>query len=143
NPIKESRQVMNSDIRNAPIGVVGAGAMGRGIGRVFAAAGHNVQLFDVDPDTAKAAVTALEGSLGRQVAKERISQQEADATLQKISVASHLSELQGCSLVIEAVVEKLDIKQTLFEELEKIVSTETILATNTSSLAVGSVFRTL
>src|SRR5690625_792726 len=134
---------MNSDVQVASVGVVGAGAMGRGISRVFAAAGHTVRIFDADSSTAEAAVQALEGSLGRQVQKGRISQLEADETLQRISVASGLNEFQDCNLVIEAVVERLDIKQFVFEDLEKIVSPSTILATNTSSLAVGSVFRTL
>ncbi|MEJ8851195.1 3-hydroxyacyl-CoA dehydrogenase [Variovorax rhizosphaerae] len=125
---------MNQDLRK--VGVVGAGAMGRGIAQVCAAAGCSVQLVDSATDALARAIDSVRDDLSQAVAKGRLSQADADATLSRIEPVSELKQLSGCELVVEAIVEKLEVKQALFKELEAIVPADCILATNTSSLSV-------
>lgn len=121
------------------IGVVGAGAMGRGIAQVCAAAGCSVELFDMSSDAAAHAVEQVRADLAQGVAKGKLSQQDADATVARIRPAAALTALGECELVVEAIVEKLEAKQDLFRELEGIVSPSCVLATNTSSLSVTAI----
>ena len=117
--------------------------MGRGIAQVAAAAGHDVLLGDVRPTMVEQARDTIRTGLARDVAKGRLGAAAADATLSRIRDAGDLSRgLDGfasCGMVIEAVVEELDAKRTLFERLEGVVAPDTILATNTSSLSVASI----
>lgn len=123
------------------VGIVGAGAMGSGIGRVAAASGHQVRLHDVRPGAAQDAIAKIGAGLERQVAKGGTTAEDARATLERLAVAPSVDDLSGCDVVIEAVVEDLAVKQALFAELEGVVGPDCILATNTSSLSVGAVFR--
>jgi 3-hydroxybutyryl-CoA dehydrogenase len=125
------------------IGIVGAGAMGRNIALFFAQTDHQVQLFDVNQDAVTSALDAVRNSLGRAVEKQRVSAAEADATIGRLHAANDLGELADCDVVIEAIVEKLEIKQSLFAQLESICGPETVLATNTSSLSVADIFAKL
>ena len=125
------------------IGVIGAGAMGSGIAHVAAAAGHRVILGDAIPDAFERARTLISTTLARDVAKSRADQASADATLARITSAGDLAmrydAYRDCGLVIEAVAESLPVKATVFRDLEKIVSPECILGTNTSSLSVAAI----
>ena len=125
------------------VGVVGAGTMGRGIAQVASAAGHNVLLLDRSPVVLEEAHAFLSKIQDRSVSKGRISRLDADALLQRIHGTQHLSDMSDCGLVIEAIVERTDIKSALFSELETVVSEHCILASNTSSLSVTALAASL
>lgn len=118
------------------IGIVGAGAMGRGIAQLFASAGKQVWLHDARSASISEALRFNRELLERGVAKGRLSVAELDATLARMQAAPALADLSGCDLVIEAIVENLEAKQALFIELESLLAEDTVLATNTSSLSV-------
>lgn len=118
------------------VGVMGAGTMGQGIAQIAASAGHSVLLCDVNPDALAQAMGRLEALFQRLVAKGKWSQDQAEATLVRIQTASDLTGLSACGLIIEAIVEDAAVKSSVFAALEKVVSEEAILATNTSSLSV-------
>jgi 3-hydroxybutyryl-CoA dehydrogenase len=120
------------------VAIVGAGAMGAGIAQVAAAAGHRVRLFDVAPDAVSKGLAGLSAGLHKQVAREKMNRQQADAILARIIPADSLEQLSDAGLVIEAVVENLEIKQNIFTSLEALCSAETIFASNTSSLSITS-----
>ncbi|HSW16844.1 MAG TPA: 3-hydroxyacyl-CoA dehydrogenase [Ramlibacter sp.] len=121
------------------VGIVGAGAMGRGIAQVCAAAGCAVRLFDAVPEAASRAREAVRADLAQGVAKGKLAQEDADATLERIRPAATLEAFADCDLVVEAIVEQLEAKQQLFRSLEQIVGAGCILATNTSSLSVTAI----
>lgn len=120
-------------------GIVGTGAMGRGIAQMAAQAGSRVVLFDVQPGAAEAARSALHATWQKLVEKGKMDAAGLQACVDRLTVADSLSALTPCTLVVEAIVEKLDVKQRLFRELEAIVSAQTVLATNTSSLSVTAI----
>ena len=119
------------------IGVVGAGVMGRGIAQLLLRAGHPVRLYDTRDEALAGAQEFIGNMIGRQVAKGRFTQSDADAMLAGLRLCRGLDELASCRIVIEAIVELLDVKQQLFAELENVVSQDAILASNTSSLLVS------
>ena len=121
------------------VGVLGAGTMGRGIAQVAAAAGMPVRLFDTDAGQVEKAVGFIGGMLNRAAEKGRMSAEEARAAIGRIQVLDGLDGFSDCHLVIEAVVEDLEIKQRTFVELDRIVGSDGILATNTSSLSVTEI----
>jgi len=100
------------------IGVVGAGAMGRGIAQLFAQSGHEVRLFDAALGAAQAAREFMLGMIDRQVAKGTIDCATRDAIGDRVTIVDGIAGLNGCSIVIEAIVEDLPIKQALFRQLE-------------------------
>lgn len=125
------------------VGVVGAGTMGLGIAQVCATAGFVTRLFDVNSHQVERAVRTIGENLAAAVAKNKLSEEEKSAVLKRIHPAHSLDEL-NVDLIIEAAVEKLDIKQDLFRKLEEITNGKSILATNTSSISVtqiGSVLK--
>ncbi len=124
---------------SAVIGVVGAGTMGTGIAQVASTFGHTVYLYDAYSDQLGEAKHGLRKILQRQVDKDRMSQDEVDGIMDRIHFVEDLTNFDECSLVIEAVVEDLDIKQDVFKRLEAIVPKDAILATNTSSLSIASI----
>jgi len=115
---------------------VGAGSVGSGSVEVAAKAGVEVVLRSRQQHTAEATVAGFEKSLGRQVEKGRLSEEDRDAALQRVTATSDLHALAECDLVIESVVEDLAVKKQLFSELTSIVGEHAILATNTSTLPV-------
>jgi 3-hydroxybutyryl-CoA dehydrogenase len=121
------------------IGVIGAGAMGSGIAQVAATHGHSVVLSDTSQVQLDKSKQSLAVVLGKLVEKGKMSREQADEIAGRIRYAVQLEELADCGLVIEAIVEKLDIKKQVFSSLEAIVSPSCILATNTSSLSVASI----
>ncbi|MFE1432540.1 3-hydroxyacyl-CoA dehydrogenase [Streptomyces griseoaurantiacus] len=130
---------------SSPVAVVGTGTMGQGIAQVALVAGHVVRLYDAVPGRAEEAAATLSDRLDRLVAKERMSAADREAALARLRPAADLADLADCSLVVEAVVERLQTKQELFRALEEVVDEDCLLATNTSSLsvtAVGGALRT-
>lgn len=121
------------------VAVIGSGTMGSGIAQVAAASGCSVQLFDTNPDTLAKSQSGLNDSLSKLVEKGKITAEHKDRILSNTSYVTALSGLADADLVIEAIVENLDIKQQVFSALESIVSENTILASNTSSLSITSI----
>lgn len=117
------------------IAVVGAGTMGQGIAQVCAMAGYNVLLFDLNEEVLKNALAIIETNLNKGVERGKVSLEVKASTLSKISTSATSDDLVA-DLIIEAIVEKLDIKQQLFQKLESINSENTILASNTSSIPI-------
>jgi 3-hydroxybutyryl-CoA dehydrogenase len=118
------------------VGVVGAGTMGHGIAQVAAQSGYRVTLVDVMPEALERGVAAIEKSLGKLADKGRITGEERDAARQRIATAGALGELAGADLVVEAVVERFEVKAKVLAELDRACPPETILATNTSSISI-------
>ncbi|WBU59479.1 3-hydroxybutyryl-CoA dehydrogenase [Paracoccus albus] len=118
------------------VGVVGAGQMGNGIAHVFALAGYDVLLTDVDQAALEKAVALVGKNLDRQVKGEKISEADKDAALGRISTTLSLPDLGRCDLIIEAATEKEAVKQKIFEELLPHLKPETILTSNTSSISI-------
>ena len=121
------------------VGIVGTGAMGRGIAQIAAQAGSTVRLYDTQPDAVAKAREALSAQWDKLVHKGRLTREQADSHVSRVPPAATLADLADCDLVIEAIVERLDVKKTLFAELEGIVRPDAILATNTSSLSVTAI----
>jgi 3-hydroxybutyryl-CoA dehydrogenase len=116
--------------------IVGAGVMGAGIAQISAQAGLTVHLFDVRVGAALAARDNIATTLGKLAKKGKISAADAEAAVSRLVVSEALGDLADCELVIEAIVERLDAKQSLLTDLEAVVVEKCILATNTSSLSV-------
>lgn len=121
------------------IGVVGAGVMGAGIAQVAAAAGHRVVLVDAQPGVAAQAKDRLAATLTKLVEKGRLAATERATLLARIDTGENINALAPAGFVIEAIVEDLAAKRSLFAAVERIVAAETLLATNTSSLAVTAI----
>ena len=121
------------------IGVVGAGAMGRGIAQMMVQAGSQVLLFDAQPGTAHAACQGIAQQWQRMVDKNRLDAEQAAAFAGRLQAVDGLAALAGCDLVVEAIVERLDAKQALLRELEGLLRPDAALATNTSSLSVTAI----
>jgi 3-hydroxybutyryl-CoA dehydrogenase len=130
---------LDVDRNDLTIGVIGTGAMGRGIVQVASAGGMNVLMTDARPGAAQEAREFVVKMLGRAAEKGSITAAEADAAGQRITIVDSLADLTPCHVVIEAIVENLDAKRQLFAELEDIVAPDCILATNTSSLSVTTI----
>jgi len=118
------------------VGVVGAGQMGNGIAHVMALAGYDVRLNDVSEDALRTGLARIGKNLERQVSREKISQEEKDAAMGRISTTLSLADLGQSDLVIEAATERETIKQAIFEDLLPHLKPETILTSNTSSISI-------
>jgi len=118
------------------VGVVGLGTMGAGIAEVFARNGLSVVAVEASPQALAAGRGHVEHSTGRAVSRGKLTEDEQQALLDRITFASELDALADCDLVVEAVPERLDLKREIFSKLDGIVGTDAILATNTSSLSV-------
>ena len=125
------------------IAVIGAGAMGSGIGQVAAMAGHEVILYDAFPGAIVKARDTIQTSLNKLAAKDKISDQESKAIFGRIYFVDHLESISGSDLVLEAIVEEFEEKKKIFEQVESIVSADAVIATNTSSLSVTGLAKTL
>ena len=121
---------------DAAVFVVGAGIMGAGIAQVAAQAGHTVQLFDARDGAAAAAVAKTATTLDGLAAKGRLDAADAKAIAARISAAASLGNAASAGLVVEAIVENADAKRSLFRDLEGIVGSDCVLASNTSSISV-------
>lgn len=130
---------MSSSLLQGPVAVIGAGTMGIGIAQVAAAAGHNVLLFDVNVEASTRALTTLQQRLRQRVEAGKADANDTEQLLERIQVVTALSELAPCALAIEAIAERLDVKQSLFRDLETICSQQTLFASNTSSLSITAI----
>jgi len=118
------------------IGVIGAGQMGNGIAHVCALSGFKVLLNDVAAERISEGLATISGNLARQVSRQRISDEQRQAAIQRISPAKTLDELAECDIVIEAATEKEEIKRKIFAALCPLLKPETIIGTNTSSISI-------
>jgi 3-hydroxybutyryl-CoA dehydrogenase len=123
----------------AKVGVIGAGTMGNGIVQTFASHGSQVMMVDSSPEALERGLAAIEKSLGRMVKKERLTAEEAQAVLSRVTTATEISAFSDQELVVEAVVERSDVKAAVFSELAGLMPAETILATNTSSISITEI----
>ena len=121
------------------VALVGTGAMGRGIAQIAAQAGVRVMLYDAMPGAAKGAREAVVATLGKLAEKGKITAAGLAEASARLEVIAHLEQLAPARVIIEAIVENLDIKRQIFQQLEEIVPVDTILATNTSSLSVTAI----
>lgn len=121
------------------IGIIGAGTMGIGIAQIASQNKHNVILLDNNEAQLKQSKSNLEKVLARLLEKRKITKDEESAILDRISFTSDINSLSKCDIVIEAIVENLAIKNEVFKALEKVVSENCILASNTSSLSIASI----
>ena len=125
------------------IGIIGAGTMGSGIAQVASTAGCTVKLFDLDQEALDKAKAGLEKIMSRLVEKGRIDSEEKNRIEGNISYVNSLKELANSDMTIEAIVENLEIKKKVFQELEGYVSDACIIASNTSSLSIASIASSL
>jgi len=119
--------------------VVGAGQMGAGIAQVSAQAGFTTYLNDLNREIINKGMGGIENNLTRDVQKGKMTEQEKEKILARIQASDQLSPAKECDLVIEAIVENLEIKQSLFKQLDEICPPKTILASNTSSLPITEI----
>jgi len=121
------------------IGVIGAGTMGHGIAQVAAAAGYRVILSDVDRDTLAQGIRAIERNLAKGIQLGKLTEADRDQTLDYIHGTTHLDKLYRADLIVEAVPERLELKQTILRELESGPDRQFIFASNTSSLSITEI----
>ena len=122
------------------VAVIGAGAMGNGIAHTFAQFDYKVQLIDISEQSLKKGITTISRNLDRMVAKEKISEEDKQRTLNNITTYTNLEEgVEYASLVVEAATENLELKLKIFRDLEKFCPDDTILATNTSSISITQI----
>ena len=118
------------------VGVIGAGQMGAGIAQVSAGAGYHVYLSDLDIARAEAGKDGIAKALGKLIAKEKMTQHDADALLGRIDPVGSYAPMADASLVIEAATEREDIKRKIFEAVGAVLGAEAVLASNTSSIPI-------
>ena len=121
------------------VAVIGAGTMGIGIAQVAATAGLTVLLFDVNQQVLTQSVSAMTQRLRKRVTQGKAEAKATESIIENITVVQNLSQLANAQLVIEAIAEKLEIKQAIFNDLEAICSEKTIFASNTSSLSITAI----
>ena len=124
---------------DAVIGVIGAGTMGAGIAQVAAKAGHPVLLYDAFEGAAQKGFDGIKKGLNKLVERGKMAQADVDALLGRITLVGGLEAFAPARVVIEVIVERLDVKQSVFSQLEEICADDTILATNTSSISVTAI----
>lgn len=120
-------------------GVVGSGQMGNGIAQVAAAAGMNVIMSDIKEELCQKGLATISGSMDRLLKKEKITQADKDATLARITTTTDLKDMAKADFVVEAAVEKEDLKFQIFRDLDTVCPENVILASNTSSIPIGSI----
>ncbi len=128
---------MTYDIKS--MAVIGVGIMGSGIAQIAAQSGHITYLYDTKAGAAEQAKDKLAATFQKLVDKNKITTEQAAAANKNLVVAHQLEDLKNCDLIVEAIVERLDIKQSLMQQLEDLVSDNTILASNTSSLSITAI----
>ena len=121
------------------IAVIGAGQMGNGITQVAASAGYEVLMVDIKQEFVDRGMATIQKSLSKLVSKERMSQSDADETLGRITTTTNRNDCAEVDLVVEAVPEILDLKTSIFSELDEICKPECILASNTSSISISTI----
>ena len=118
------------------VGIIGAGQMGSGIAQVFALAGYKVMLNDISQERIEAGIATINGNLARQVAAERIDEAARSAATANLVAAANLTTMADANIVIEAASENESVKVDILREVSAILSPETIIASNTSSISI-------
>ena len=121
------------------VAVIGAGTMGHGIAQVFAQNGTNVLMIDVVDAALERAKKTIEKNLGRMVKKEKMTDEDAQAALARIATSTSIDDISDEPLIVEAVLERADLKKEIFQKLDKIAKPGAILATNTSSISITEI----
>jgi len=121
------------------VGVVGAGTMGNGIAQVAATAGYDVVMRDVSEELVAAGFEDIQASFENLVARETVTEQEAEAATARITGTTEMDDLADADLVVEAVTEDMDVKQSVFEELDAVCGPNAVLASNTSTLSITTI----
>lgn len=118
------------------VGVMGCGLMGGGIAQVIAQAGYETVVGEVNDDLLGRGIGRIQGFLGKDIEKGKISKEDGEATLKRIKGTTNLEDFADCDLVIEAIIENMDEKRKLYSSLDQICKPETIFSSNTSSLPI-------
>ena len=121
------------------VGIIGAGTMGAGIIQVFAQGGYEVVYTDLYEAAIEKGYALIEKNLGKLVEKEKITAEDKDAALGRISSGPELSVVKDADLIVEAIYENLEVKKTLFADLDKLTGSDTILASNTSAFSITEI----
>src|SRR5436190_3108113 len=122
-----------------PVGVVGAGTMGAGIAQIAALGGYETHLYEIDEGQLARGLEMIRDGMRRGAERDRWSETDAEAALERLRTDTQVELLRGCDLVIEAATEDLDLKRELFDRLASVCGPEAVLATNTSSLSVTAI----
>ncbi len=130
---------MLGETQISKVGVIGAGAMGHGIAQVFAQSGFQVRLNDVSMDFINSGMKRIDENLSRAVEKGRLSAYQKKETLSSISPTPDLDDFSDREFVVEAVLEKIEVKREVFQRLDKVCPKDSVLATNTSSIPVTQI----
>jgi len=125
------------DIKN--IAVIGVGTMGNGISHTFAQFGYNVLIIDVNQELIDKGIATITKNLDRQVKKEKITEEQKNATLSNIKSSLELTDVKDSELIIEAATENIDIKKKIFETIDKAAKSDAIIASNTSSISITEI----
>ena len=128
-----------SELHFPKVAVIGAGTMGNGIAQVFASGGAQVLLVDTNAEALASGQATIGKNLGRMVSKERITQEDAHVSLGRLQGATELTAITDQTLVVEAIVEREDVKTAVFAELDSITLPDAVLATNTSSISITKI----
>jgi 3-hydroxybutyryl-CoA dehydrogenase len=121
------------------VGVIGAGTMGAGIAQVMLTNGLTVVVKEMNKEFADRGLATITGSIDKMVAKGRISQEDRDDAIARLTVTDDISSLKDASIVVEAATENMEAKKAMFRELDEVCNPDTILATNTSALSVTEI----
>jgi 3-hydroxybutyryl-CoA dehydrogenase len=121
------------------VGVVGAGTMGAGIAQVAATAGYDVVMRDIEQSFLDRGFDTIDDSLSRLVDRDALSADEAEAAKDRITGTTELDDLAGCEVVVEAAPEEMDLKQSIFADLDEVLDDEALLGTNTSTLSITTI----
>lgn len=127
------------DVVATRVAVIGAGLMGAGIAQVAAVAGHDVVLRDVSDDALSRGFTAIRNSFTKFVSKDRMTEEDAVAALNRITTSTELDAVAEVDIVVEAIFESLEVKTKVFGELDRMCAEGTVLATNTSAIPITSI----
>ena len=125
------------------VAVIGAGSMGAGIAQLAAQSGHSVRLFDTQPGASERALLRIEDDLAGAVKRGKLDAAESAKVRERLTAVERIEALEGCGLAVEAIIEKLDVKQALFKQLELVLGEHAVLATNTSSISITAVAQAL
>ena len=134
----QNPQISNLKPQISKVGIIGSGTMGIGIAQVAATSGCEVFLYDANAAQTQKSLTNLKKVLDRLVEKQKISSEKSEEIFNKIKPCTELSDFKNCDLVIEAIIENKEIKTNVFQNLEKIVSENCVISSNTSSISITS-----
>lgn len=121
------------------VGIVGAGTMGSGVANLAAMSGFNVILRDVEEKYLQHAIAKIEKFIDRSISKGKMTVEQKEEVMERITVTTDLEDMKEVDIVIEAIIEDLELKKEVFSKLDEIVPENVILATNTSSMSITAI----